>query len=161
MFFDRVIISDLYLFQHIALLTLCFKFAKYLMLMFIEKVTFGTQCLVLVIIKFTPVMLLCSISTQSFGKSRYLKKLKWHLSEIVTSMFKGGTGGCASLSVSPGLQDCDSLSGVPPNVFRFILNWFTIWRPIINKLPDVAEQLWLYSNRLYISMTLSWLYVLC
>ena len=119
------------------------------------------QCLVLVIIKFASVMLLCSISTQSFGKSRYLKKLQWHLGEIVTSIIKGGTGGCASLSVPPGLQDCDGLSGVPPNVFHFILNWFTIWRPITNKLPDVAEQLWLYVNRLYISMTLSWLYVLC
>ena len=107
-----------YLF-HIVLLNPCFKFPKYLILLFINKEITETKCLVLVIMKFTPVTLLrCSINTQSFVqdkssstsqfikvKSRDLKKLLQYLSGIVTSMFKNSTGGCAGQSASPGFPD--------------------------------------------------------
>ena len=48
-FFCSVLISDLHLFQDIALLNLCFNSSKNLMLSFIEKVATGIQSLVLFI----------------------------------------------------------------------------------------------------------------
>ena len=41
-FFGCAAISDLYLFQYIILLNLCFKFSNNLMLLFEDKVTTGT-----------------------------------------------------------------------------------------------------------------------
>ena len=66
----------------------------------------------LIIIKFSPDMLSwCSINTQSFahdrsssisqflsGKSRNLWKLLRHLSAVLISAFKAGTGGCDGCS---------------------------------------------------------------
>ena len=51
-----VVISDLNLFQEILFLNPCFINFKYLILPLIDKVTTGTQSLVLVIIKLKPVM---------------------------------------------------------------------------------------------------------
>ena len=84
----------------------------------------------LVITKFTPVMLLfCSINTQSFvhdkpssfsqfinDKSRDLQKLLRYLSGIVNSMCKVGTGGQFA---SPPFR---GLSGVFPTIFVLYSN---------------------------------------
>ena len=96
------------LLQEIVLLIFFFIFPKYLMLLFIGKVTTGDH-LVLLIIKFTPVMLLwCFINTQSFvhdkssstsqlikDKSRFLPNLIRYLSGRVSSTFKISTCGCS------------------------------------------------------------------
>ena len=84
----------------------------------------------LVITKFTPVMLLfCSINTQFSahdksssisqfinGKSRDLQKLLGYLSRTVTSMWKVGTGGRFASPSLPGL------SGVFATIFVLHLN---------------------------------------
>ena len=84
----------------------------------------------LVITKFTPIMLLfCSINAQSFlddksssisqfinGKSRDLEKLLRYLSGIVISTCKVGTGGQFASPSFPGL------SGVFPTIFVLYSN---------------------------------------
>ena len=137
MFFDCVVISDLYLFQETVVLNPCFTFSKNLMLSFIDKVTTVWD------MKFSAsnheissVMLFwCSIKTQSFvhnkssstsqfikGKSRDLQKLLSYLSGIVTSTFKDGTGGCADWSAFPGFPGCGGRSGVSPIIFVLYSN---------------------------------------
>ena len=87
---------------------------------------------------FTPVMLLkCFINTQSFvhnkssstslfikEKPRDLQKLIRYVSEIVTSMFKDGTGGWAGWSASPGFLGCGGLSDVSASIFVLYSNDF-------------------------------------
>ena len=83
-------------------------------------------------IKFTPIMSLqCCSNTQSFShdksssnsqlmkhKSRDLQKLLRHLSRIVTSAFKDGTGGCGSRSLhSGGTGGPKSRTGAFPIIF--------------------------------------------
>ena len=129
MFFGCVI-SDLYLFQYIALLNLCFRFSNNLILSFIDKVTtWFTKILMLIIMTFTPITLIwwCSISTQSVlhdkwsctlqfikGKSRDLQKFLKYLSGIVTSTFKDGTDGW---STSPEYLGYGCLSGNSSTIF--------------------------------------------
>ena len=101
LFFDSVVTSDLYLFQEIVPLIPCFIFSKNLILSFIDQVTTETWSLVLIMIKCTPLILLCSLKAQSFvhnrssyilqfinGKSRNLKKSLRYLGEIMTSTFE-------------------------------------------------------------------------
>ena len=49
LFFGCVVISDLYLFQEIVLLNLCFRFSKNLILSLVDKVAIGTESLALFI----------------------------------------------------------------------------------------------------------------
>ena len=98
-FFCCVFISDLYLFQDIVSWILASSFLKKNML-FMDKVTTGTLSLVLVIMKFNPIIVLwCSIKMQSRStKSKDSQKLLRYLSGIVTSTFKDGTGSCSGWS---------------------------------------------------------------
>ena len=61
MLFGYVVISDLYLFQRTLLLNPCFMFSKNLMLLFIHKVTTGTQNLALFIWNVAPVVSLAAL----------------------------------------------------------------------------------------------------
>ena len=93
----------------------------------------------LVILKSIPVMLLwfyinthCFVHDRSSsasqfnkGKPRDLLKLLIYLSRIITSIFKGGTGGCAGLSVSPGSPDFGGISGI--FLSNFVLTSLTFW----------------------------------
>ena len=61
MFFGCAVISDLYLYQEVILLNLCFVFSIDLLLPFIGKVTKETWSLVLFILNITPVVCVASI----------------------------------------------------------------------------------------------------
>ena len=128
MYFGWFAISDLYLFQEIALLNPCFIFSKNLIFSLVE--------LMLIIIKFALVMLWCCVNTQSFvhnklssisqfinGKSRDLEKLLRYFSGIVTSTLKGGTGVSSDRSASPpSFPGRAGRCGVFPTIFVLYSN---------------------------------------
>ena len=89
----------------------------------------------LVILKSLTIMLLSSTNTQSFvhraaqlikDKSNDLQKSLRYLSEIVTSMFIVGTGGCAGQSVSPSFPGSLGLASAFPVIFVLHLIHYTL-----------------------------------
>ena len=52
-------------------------------------------------------------------KSSDIQKLPRYISEIVTSTFKAGTGGCAHWSGPPGFLGCDVCVVVFPTILSY------------------------------------------